>query len=104
MNETTNQKIRQLEIVANNAKTNHILHLILSIVTGGIWIILWILVSIGNASERKQANNKIQKLIDTNGEYETTSENIGYKLGKKVMAKMNQPKLNRYEELKLKHA
>ena len=26
--------------------TNHILHLILSLITGGLWIIIWVLVTI----------------------------------------------------------
>lgn len=33
-------------------KTSHILHLILSIVTGGLWVPIWLLVAISNASQR----------------------------------------------------
>ena len=33
-------------VLAVRKGTNHILHLLLTIVTGGIWIIVWILVSI----------------------------------------------------------
>jgi hypothetical protein len=40
-NEMEREKMR----LANGAyRTNHILHLILSVVTGGIWIIVWVLV------------------------------------------------------------
>lgn len=34
------------QVLARRKGTNHILHLLLSIVTGGIWIIVWILCSI----------------------------------------------------------
>lgn len=32
-------------------KVNHILHLLLSILTAGIWIIVWILVSLGQKKQ-----------------------------------------------------
>lgn len=35
----------QMRLV-NRPGTNHILHLLLSIITGGIWLIVWILTSV----------------------------------------------------------
>ena len=35
----------QRAVLAQRPKVNHILHLLLSILTAGIWIIVWILVS-----------------------------------------------------------
>lgn len=47
----------KLFILASQKKnTNHILHLILSILTGGLWVIVWIIVAISNNSH----NNRIQ--------------------------------------------
>jgi len=41
---------RRVRIIRNIKKTNHILHLILSIITGGIWIPVWIFVHCFGAS------------------------------------------------------
>lgn len=40
-------------------RTNHILHLLLTIFTGGIWFWVWMLVTISNALER----SRIERLI-----------------------------------------
>ena len=48
-----NSEIRRQENKINNDKsgtTNHILHLLLSIITGGIWVPIWILSAISNMS------------------------------------------------------
>ena len=34
------------QVLAVRPGTNHVLHLLLSIVTGGLWIIVWILLSV----------------------------------------------------------
>lgn len=34
------------------AKTNHILHLLLSLVTVGLWIIVWILIALSSGGAR----------------------------------------------------
>ena len=51
-------------IVAQNnlhqAKTNHILHLILSIITVGFWIPIWIIVTLNNSSKKTIIENDIQ--------------------------------------------
>jgi len=36
---------------ANPPKINHILHLLLSVFTGGIWLIVWILIGFLNTNE-----------------------------------------------------
>lgn len=46
----------------NSTKVNHILHLILSIVTAGIWIVIWFLVAISASSERAGYNQELKKL------------------------------------------
>lgn len=40
-------------------KTNHILHLLLSLITCGFWIIIWFLISLSNSRNR----TKYEKLI-----------------------------------------
>lgn len=38
-------------------KTSHVLHLLLSIITCGIWIPIWVLVAVSQANERRKALN-----------------------------------------------
>ncbi len=35
-------------VLAEKTKTNHILHLLLTIFTGGIWVIIWILATVAS--------------------------------------------------------
>lgn len=46
----------------NSQKTNHILHLLLSVVTVGWWVPVWLLVSANNAIERGRTERRITKL------------------------------------------
>ena len=43
-------------------KTNNVLHLVLSIITGGFWVPVWILVAVNNYIERLRINARINKL------------------------------------------
>ena len=57
----------QVIIETNNLssqKTNHILHLILSIISMGVWLPIWILVGANNAIERGRTESRITKLVD----------------------------------------
>ena len=56
------QKIRKLENKLTRLNTNHILHLILSIITVGIWIPIWILAAVSNTFGRKSIIRKLDKL------------------------------------------
>lgn len=40
------------EIEISQKKTNHILHLLLSVISGGFWIPIWVLVACANCSGR----------------------------------------------------
>jgi len=42
-------------------KTSHILHLLLSIITAGLWIPIWILVAISNSIEIAKIDRKIMR-------------------------------------------
>ena len=48
-------------MLSKKKKTNHVLHLLLSIITAGIWIIFWILVAASNGSENKSIDKMIAK-------------------------------------------
>jgi len=43
-------------------RTSHLLHLVLSILTAGFWVPVWLLVTISNANERQKAERRIRKM------------------------------------------
>ncbi len=53
-------KLKQTERELDGFKVNHILHLILSIVTVGFWIIVWIILTI----KTNRRGERLMKLID----------------------------------------
>ena len=48
-------ELAQAQRVYDKNKTNHILHLILALVTVGVWGVLWLLIALTNLSKRNQA-------------------------------------------------
>lgn len=48
-------------VVVVNKGTNHILHLLLSIVTAGLWIPVWVIVSIVNATKNASGTDYDQR-------------------------------------------
>lgn len=44
----------------SNAKTNHVLHLLLTIFTAGVWVIPWILIAASNAGKRSKLRDQIE--------------------------------------------
>ena len=48
-----------LQLQQRKKKTSHVLHLLLSVLTGCVWLVIWALCSIANASQ----NSKIDKEI-----------------------------------------
>lgn len=47
----------------NRHDTAHGWHFIASILTGGVWVIMWILFAASNAIERGKIKRKIDKLL-----------------------------------------
>jgi hypothetical protein len=52
--EVLKQKTK-VELLSGEYRTNHVLHLILSILTGGFWILVWVLVAWRNDARRVEA-------------------------------------------------
>jgi hypothetical protein len=46
-------------LLSQRKQTNHILHLLLSIVTGGLWLIVWLLVASSNSSHNRQIESQL---------------------------------------------
>ena len=47
-------------LLSQKKQTNHILHLLLSVVTGGLWLIVWFLVAMDNGSRNKRIDQKVR--------------------------------------------
>lgn len=51
----------------NRYNTAHGWHFLASILTGGIWLIMWILFTVSNAIERAKITRKIEKVLRDHG-------------------------------------
>ena len=47
-------------MLSQKKKTSHVLHLLLSIVTAGLWAIVWIIVALSNSMENARIDRKIE--------------------------------------------
>ena len=52
-------ELRQVERELDTIKVNHILHLILSIITAGVWLIIWLFITMDINSKRNVVEQKI---------------------------------------------
>ena len=52
--------LNKTERLYNKSKTNHILHLLLSLLTLGLWAVIWFFVAMGN----NKCRSKMGRLID----------------------------------------
>lgn len=52
----------QLLAKREDHKTSHVLHLLLSVITVGLWIPVWLLVAISHANERAKIDKKLEKM------------------------------------------
>ena len=57
----TNQ-IAALKLLSQKKRTSHVLHLILSILSVGFWIPVWLLVALSNSIENARIDRRIEKL------------------------------------------
>jgi len=48
-------------------KASHVLHLLLTLLTGGIWAIVWILCAVANHSHNKAIDRKIVAVLAEEG-------------------------------------
>ncbi len=53
----------ELQLIARRQKyeTSHVLHLLLTLLTGGLWILPWIMIAISNGVERRKVDSKLKK-------------------------------------------
>ena len=65
-----NTSIYKLQTKLAAAQTNHVLHLILSIITAGFWVPIWIMVTIWNSIKRGSIEKKMDALAISVERYE----------------------------------
>jgi len=54
----------QIFVLATQKKTtNHILHLILSVLTGGLWVIVWVIVAASNSRHNSRIQGKMNHVL-----------------------------------------
>lgn len=56
--------IHKVERQLQARRPNHILHLLLSLITVGIWLPIWLLVSLNDAIERGRLERRLDKLTN----------------------------------------
>lgn len=59
---TISRKINREIMRMERYRTNHILHLLFSVLTAGFWVFVWLLVTINNANERMKSQKRIDSL------------------------------------------
>ena len=55
-------QIKALQLLSKKKSTSHVLHLILSIVTVGLWVPVWIIVTLSNSIENRRIDREVSKL------------------------------------------
>ena len=68
-----NKQIRALERKQESQNVNHILHLLISVFTAGIWIPIWILIVMSNTNVGS-LDRKLEKLYSVRDEIELEME------------------------------
>lgn len=55
-------QIKAMQLIANKKHTKHLLHLVLSVITAGLWVPIWVLVSVSNSIENRRIDRAVNKL------------------------------------------
>ena len=49
-------------LLAKRKRTSHVLHLLLSLLTLGLWVPVWLLVALSNANENRKVDRELRRL------------------------------------------
>lgn len=60
---TVNEKVMLAQMAITDAKTNHVLHLLLSVFTVGLWLIPWFIIAGVNERKRINAKKRMKKAL-----------------------------------------
>ena len=70
------REISKQEQRINDYKTNHILHLLLCVITAGLWIPFWAVTALSNGNERAKAKMRLERLESALSKSEREVEEI----------------------------
>jgi len=56
------RKINAEQIRIHDFKTNNILHLLLAVISAGLWLPVWAFVALSNGNERMKSKRRIERL------------------------------------------
>lgn len=61
---TTNDLVATAAMIklSEKKRTSHVLHLLLSIITMGLWLPVWVLVHASNVSENQKLDNEVRRM------------------------------------------
>lgn len=54
--------IKAMQLLSKKKSTSHVLHLFLSLITVGFWVLPWIIVTLSNSIENGKIDRQINKL------------------------------------------
>ncbi len=57
------KELKAMQLISQKKKTMHILHLLLSLFTGGLWVLPWIIISTSNNNENHKIDKRIEALM-----------------------------------------
>lgn len=54
----------EAQLLAKRAeyKTSHLLHLVLSIITAGMWVVIWLICTVSNSVERAKIDFQLNRI------------------------------------------
>lgn len=55
-------QIQAMKLISQKKKTAHLLHLVLTVITMGLWLVVWVLVGVSNSLENSRIDRKLGKL------------------------------------------
>lgn len=55
-------QVKAMQLLSKKKSTSHVLHLILSLITVGFWVPVWIIVTLSNSIENARIDRKVGKL------------------------------------------
>lgn len=55
-------QVKAMQLLSKKKKTSHVLHLILSLITVGLWLPVWIIVTLSNSIENRRIDREVGKL------------------------------------------
>ena len=56
-------EIEVTKLAIQDQKVSHILHLILSVITMGLWVVIWLIVTASASMERNRLKTQLKRLM-----------------------------------------